>query len=647
MAIPRGFRWLAWIGGPILALLLLFRWDWFIPLVEARAAAAIGRPVSIEHLHLRLGRVTEITLTEVLVGNPPGFEAETPFAHLPTAVVAVELWPLLRHRTAILPSIALDQPEFRVLAHEDGSDNFTFPAEAGGEGPQIGRLAITGGKAQVTIPRLQADFALQIATAEPAGQDPSLTVSAEGTYAGQPITGELVGGALLNLRDRQAPWPVRLSLANGPTQVTMAGSVQDPLAMTGADLRLELKGPDMALLTPLTGVPIPPTPAYRIAGQLDFAPGRVRFREIDGMVGRTDLEGEVIIAPRAARPEAEMPPAAAPNATAAPPADTTPRPDITLNLQSRLVDLADLSGFIGGAPAEGAAPAAPAGRTLPATPVSIPRLRAADVHLTYRGAKIEGRNMPLDDLRAEMDIIDGIIRLHPVSFGVGEGRMSAEGVLTPREDGALHAEVEVQFSRLSVSRLLGATGIAQGAGTLGGRARITSTGKSTAELLAHGDGELTLSMAGGTISALLVDLSGVRLGNAILSALGIPSRTQVECFVADFGLRRGVLTSRTVLLDTSEAVIAGTGTVDLGRERLDYQLRTEAKHLTIAALPTSILIRGSFANPSVAPEIVELGVRGGIAAALGIVALPLALLPTIQLGIGDDPRCRALVGRAR
>jgi len=667
MAVPWAIRWLLWIAVPVLVLVVLFRWDWFIPLVEARASAAIGRPVSIGHLHVRLRKVTQVTLEDVTIANPPGFDGEAPLAHLPRSTVDLELWPLLRHREVIIPAVALDQPAFRLLARADGTDNITFPAGAGpagaeGEGPQIGRLRITGGQAQVTAPRLAADFALKIDTAEPEGQDPTITVQATGTYAGQPITGELVGGALLNLRDTQKPWPVRVTLANGPTHVALNGTVQDPLAMRGADLRLELAGPDMGLLTPLTGVPIPATPAYRVAGQLDFAPGRVRFHEMEGTVGRTDLSGEIVVAPRAARPESELPPAPAPTAPTANghpraagdkaqaealPPDTTPRPDVTANLHSRRVDLADLSGFIGGAPQPGAAPAAPAGRVLPASPVNIPRLRAADVHLSYRADRIEGRNMPLDNLRAELDIVDGVILLHPVSFGVGEGRISAQGVLTPRQDGALHADGEIQFTRLDISRLLGATGVAEGAGTLGGRAKLISTGRSTAELLAHADGELTLSMAGGTLSALLVDLSGVRLGNAILSALGIPARTQVECFVADFGMRQGVLTSRTVLLDTSEAVIAGTGTIDLGRERLDYQLRTQAKHLTIAALPTAILIRGTFADPSVAPEVVELGVRGGLAVALGIVALPLALLPTIQLGIGDDPRCRALVGQAR
>ncbi|MDB5378776.1 MAG: AsmA family protein, partial [Rubritepida sp.] len=327
------------------------------------------------------------------------------------------------------------------------------------------------------------------------------------------------------------------------------------------------------------------------------------------------------------------------------PESTRPRPEVTANLRSRRVDLTDLAGFIGGDPQAGQTNARP-GRTLPDAPISLPRIRAANIHMVYEGQRIEGRSMPLDNLHVEMDIIDGVVTLHPLRFGVGEGRINAQATLTPQEDGALRTEAQVEFQRLDVSRLLGVTGVAQGQGTLGGRAQLTSSGKSLAELLARGDGAVTLSMAGGNVSALLVDLAGLRLGNAIFSALGLPDRTRIECFVADLGLQRGVLNSRTVLLDTEDVLITGTGNVSLARERLDMQLHTDSKGITIAALPTSINITGSFADPSITPDITELGIRGGLAAALGFVAVPLAILPTIQFGIGDDPRCRNLAAQA-
>ena len=55
-------------------------------------------------------------------------------------------------------------------------------------------------------------------------------------------------------------------------------------------------------------------------------------------------------------------------------------------------------------------------------------------------------------------------------------------------------------------------------------------------------------------------------------------------------------------------------------------------------------MRGTLADPKVRPDK-ELEIRGGAAVALGVFLTPLAaLLPTIQLGLGEDHDCKALLG---
>ncbi|HEX2939426.1 MAG TPA: AsmA family protein, partial [Rhodopila sp.] len=67
-------RRVLWFGVPVvlLALLITFwNWDWFIPIVDSRASAAIGRKVTMSHLHVGLGRVVTVTADGVTVDNPP------------------------------------------------------------------------------------------------------------------------------------------------------------------------------------------------------------------------------------------------------------------------------------------------------------------------------------------------------------------------------------------------------------------------------------------------------------------------------------------------------------------------------------------------------------------------------------------------
>ncbi|MXP65711.1 AsmA family protein [Roseomonas sp. M0104] len=634
MFSPRARRLMLWTGLPLLAIVLLvlfWSWAWFIPLVERQASAALGRPVHVGGLDVNLGRVPEVVLTDLRIDNPEGYPADPPFAAVPRLSLRVDAWAFLRHRQIILPAITVERPAVRLLARGEGDNNYTFPFAQAAEGspaepgpqPQIGALRVLQGEVHASLDPLGAEMQVAVETQDAPGAPSRLHAKATGTYAKQPITAELLGGAVLSLREAGNPWPVRLDLANGPTQVRLEGTVQDPLHFAGANLQLNLRGPDLALLSPLTGVVVPTTPPYRLSGKLDYAEGQIRFTGMEGVLGHSDLAGDVAVEPRGTRPI------------------------VRATLRSRRVDLEDLAGFVGGTPENKPKPRRVGGRVLPDTPVNLPRLRAADVHLNYDAGQIRGRAMPLDNMHVKLDIVDGAIALHPLRFGIGKGSIDGNFDFAPVEGGGLKAKGEVKFRQVDVSRLMGVTPLGEGQGGIGGAARVETQGRTLAEMLGRGDGGLTLAMAGGNLSALLVDLSGVQIGNALLSALGLPARTRVQCFVADMDLRKGVLSTRTVLLDTEDSLISGMGEVDLGKERLNYTLRTEAKHFTVGSLPTDILLRGTFADPSVRPEVVELGARVGAAVGLGAIALPLAILPTIQFGIGEDNRCEGLVKRAR
>lgn len=633
-------RWLRWLAPPVILLLLVaafWSWDWFIPLAERRASAAIGRPVTIAQLHLRLGRIAVLTAEEVRVANAPGFPGEVPLAVAERLVARIDLLASWRAGAPVLPEVEIIRPVVEATAREDRSTNYALDIArpAAGEPPllRIGTLRITEGTAHIVLPHLQADLRLAIATRDEAGAAPRVEAGITGTYAAQPITGQALGGAVLALQ-AGTPWPISLQLANGPTQVSLEGTLQDPLTLGGADLRLVLRGPDMALLEKLTGVPIPRTPNYEVAGRLDHVEGRFRFREIAGRVGQTDVDGALTIG------------------------TAGPRVTVEGELHSRRVDLADLGGFIGEEPGRVATPGQTPeqrsalarneaqARVLPDEPINLPKLQSTDIRISYRADSVIGRNVPFDSLRAELEVTEGVVHLRPLTLAVGRGQITGEVTLTPATEGRLQAEADVRFQRLDLSRLMQATRTFEGAGAISGRARIEGTGNSFAAILGAGNGTVTLAMSGGNLSALLVDLSGLRLANALLSSLGVPGRTAVQCFVGDLVLRRGVLNLRTVLLDTEDVLVAVTGNVNLARERLEIRLRSESKGFTIGTLPTSILIAGSFRDPSIGPELGELAARSGAAAGLAALLAPIAgLLPTIQLGTGEDDRCEALASR--
>ena len=619
-------RW-RWLGGGALILLSttvllwwFWDWNWFRPLVETRLSAALGRTVTLDRLEVHPGRVTVVSVYGVKAANPPGFEASSSAA-VDRVSVTFEAENWIRTRRVVVPLIEIDQPRIDYEQNEAGKSNWDFPDSSSGGTPEIGNVQINDGVAHVRMAQEKADTTLTIST-----QGDTLLVQGKGTYARQSIALRATGGALLALRDATQPYPVDFQLDNGPTRITLKGHIRDPLALRGADLNLTLAGPDMALLLPLTGIATPKTPPYKVSGRLDFEKGRIRFTGVTGQVGSSDLNGDLEVDPAGKRPT------------------------LTATLMSHRVDMEDLGGFIGSTPGRTTTPgqsaqqvqevkrAEASPKLLPTTPISIPKILAADIHLTYRGEKILGKNVPFDSIEAKLDIVDGRIRLAPVRLGIGTGAISGTIALSPVGN-EVDTDADVKAERVNVSRLLASAGLGSGEGILDGTAKLKGRGASMSSILAHGDGALRIVMPmGGNINSLLVDLSGIEIGPAFLAAIGIPDKEGIRCMVADFVLQRGILASRTLEVNTTDHVITGGGRVDLSREIVEMSLRTDAKHFTIGKLATPIMISGPFKDLHFMPDK-ELAIRGGVAAGLGVLFPPAALLPTIQFGVGENSPC--------
>ncbi len=385
-------RWLLWSGlaaAGLLAAAALSSPLWLRPIAERQASAVLARPVAIGRLSLRPGDPLVLAAEDVVVGNPQDFPSggeDEPFARIPRLTARLDAWASLRRREVVVPSVELERPRVRVVETGDGHGNYRLSPLAGGAaGPQLGTLTISGGRARVSLAGLGADFEVAFANEQGAAAEaevdaPRLVAEVRGTYAGQPVEARFRGGAPLDLRDPARPWPFELHLANGPTRASAKGALHDPLNLRGATVDLQLAGPDIALLHPLTGVPLPATPPYELGGKLDYAEGRFRFTEVAGRVGRSDVEGTMTVAVRPER-----------------------RPEVTAELRSRAVDLRDIAGLLGGTPGppgtpgqtpqqhaqatrrEAQARASP--RLLPDQPLNVPKLKAADAHLVYRAPR--------------------------------------------------------------------------------------------------------------------------------------------------------------------------------------------------------------------------------------------------------------------
>jgi AsmA family protein len=574
-----------------------------------------------------------VSAEDVVIGNPAGFARdEEPFARIPRLTVQIEVAASMWRCAIVIASVELVRPAIRAIATEDGRENYRLALASR---PRIGALSVLDGRARVSLASLRADFETTFATEREAekADTTKIVAKARGIFAGESVVARFAGNVPLNAQDSRQPWPIELSVQNGPTQISVNGTLQDPFSPIGATGDFLISGPDMARLRPLTGVPFPVTPPYELRGRLGYAAGVYRAADVKGRLGRSSLEGAMTVATRRGQ-----------------------RPEITADILSPNVDLRDIVSLLSSksgppgtpgqtqeqrtqaAQTERNAVASP--RMLPHAPLHAAKFDLANVDLTFHAERVQSASMPFDNLAFDLDVVDGAVALHQLSFGVGQGRITGDIWLTPRADETLRARADIHFERLDVSRLLRATGPFPGNGALNGAVRLDGTGGSIAEILASADGAASLWMLGGDLSSLLVDLAGLRLGSALLSSLNGSLTTTVECFVADLKLRRGVLSTRALMLETADAITEGLGAVDLRQERVEVRLRTQSKRPTIGVLPAPLLISGTLKDPRAAPDPATPAGRGGLAGAL-------AALPTVQLGIGDAPHCQSLLSQVR
>jgi uncharacterized protein involved in outer membrane biogenesis len=416
-----------------------------------------------------------------------------------------------------------------------------------------------------------------------------------------------------------------VALNIGQTHVTAKGTVRDPAAMQAMDLQLTLAGASLDELYKIAGVPLPPTPAYRLSGRLVHTADVWELRQFAGAVGDSDLSGNFLV-DRGRAPQL-----------------------MKADLTSKRLDLADLAGFVGAEKTATGKVATPhSTRVLPDTPYNLEKLKAADADIRFQGKQVITEKLPIDDMSAHLIVKNGVLTLAPLNFGVAGGHLVSDITL----DGSasvIASRADIRVQSLQLARLLPQLKIAKASvGEMDGRVRLASRGNSIAAMLGSANGETSLVVGEGEVSDLMLRLSNLDIANTLLVLMRGDRNIPIRCMVADLAWENGVMHPRQFILDTQHTTLLGEGKANFSDETLDLRLVSQPKGKSLVSLRGPINVRGTFGSPSVMPDMKKLTARGAAAVALSVVATPLAaIVPFVQFGKGHDLQCGPLVETAR
>ena len=633
MTLPRSLKWIAGVLLTLIALIILVvaipDWNWLRDPIARKVSSSTGRTFAINgDLNVHLSLTPRIVANDIVLGNA-AWSSEPSMARIKRLDFSIDILKLLAG-SVVFPEIALSELHVAFEVNTDGAPNWTFNEQDKNiplQFPTVGTLTIDRGSATYHDPKIKTDLTLDIKTLVEGVDSPEgiLEIAGKGRFKGLQSSFTARGGALLSLRSADRPYPIKASATLGTTKASVDGMLLDPLHLKGEKLNFTIEGSDLALLFPIIGVPIPPTPAYKLAGFLNHTDGLWTFDHLKGIVGHSDLAGEFAV-DRAKHPQM-----------------------ITANLVSKNLDLKDLGGFIGAD--RGTKPSEippPSDRVLPSEPFSLEKLKAANADVHFRGEKILNEKTPIDNLQAHLIVDNGTLKLAPLNFGVAGGNLVSQIEMDGRNP-RIVTRADITAKGLYLDRMFPAFKLAGAdTGTMGGRAKLDANGNSIAQMLASANGEAALIMDGGSVSELMLRLSNLDLANSIGVLLGGDKQVPILCMVGNFIAVDGDFKVKALLLDTPKVSITGSGDVNFTDESLHLRLVSQGKGFSLASLRGPFAIGGSLKTPLVRPELGGPLARIGLAVALGVVTAGIgALIPLLDFGEDKESHCAALMSQAK
>jgi len=644
---------MAGTGIVLVALVLIisfFPWDLLRGPINRYVSDQLGRRFEItRHISVHVGRTTTVSLEGIEIANPE-WANDSYLLKATSAEFDISLLPLIVGKV-VLPKIKLTEPRIGLQIEPDGRRTWAFSRDTSEKGtsPQIGSIVVDQGSVSYLAKAQGADLDVQFSLASKAGDDLPLSFKATGRWNNGAFSANgRTGGVLEFSQDSQASFPLEVSAVAGKTRLNAKGSVADLANLAGIDATFDLQGENLDDLYGLLGVVLPATPPYKLRGKLEKKDKTWAVSQIQGLLGKSDLSGSLSFDPSSAVPR------------------------LTGKVQSKVMDFTDLAPVIGIAPAGSATPKAnsvtasaiskPApssskkkalptgtapGKVLPRTTLDVTRLNAMNADVTYSAADIRHvKELPLDKGSVHVKLNAGILLLEPISLGVAGGSVTGtiriDSTVAPA---AITTRLDVRS--LQLNKLFPAVESTKtGFGKISGQFNLTGRGNSVAQMLGSASGDMAMLMGKGEISNILLEFMGLDGGEVIKFLVRGDSTVQLRCAAAAFDVKQGLMSSRAIVLDTSDTVITGQGQISLANETLDILFKPQPKDMSILSLRSPLRIGGTFAQATAGPEKSALAGRVGIALALAAVNPLLALAATIETGPGEDADCAAVLSKA-
>ncbi len=231
------------------------------------------------------------------------------------------------------------------------------------------------------------------------------------------------------------------------------------------------------------------------------------------------------------------------------------------------------------------------------TPIAVDWLKKVDADIAINVESFAQESSGADSAKFQVVLNSGVLSIGPAHLVYPKGKLDIDLQLDTRNHPRLRFSAFGQ--KLDPWRTMDIEGHEKEfEAEINVDMSLSTSGATPHELAANSQGSIYITLQNGKIRTAPIDLVFMDLAGWAWRKTTNDKYYVFDCGVADFSIEQGVVSTKAFILDTKDIAITGAGTIDLGREEVEYVLLPKKKTRFIHKADP-VKIAGPLNDPSV------------------------------------------------
>ena len=215
-----------------------------------------------------------------------------------------------------------------------------------------------------------------------------------------------------------------------------------------------------------------------------------------------------------------------------------------------------------------------------------------DLELRLNVADLSAKDSQLGNATLRLQLDQEQFRLDPLQVSYADGEVNASYVASTADE-SFDAQLDVEIDNLEIGGLLPLLNPDIDIATvLYLDADLAANAPSKQVLGENINGEISLLLIPEEVDASILDLWATNLVLALLPTPDTGGDKTLNCMVARFDAEDGIIKSKSILLDSTDIIVRGRGSIDIPRQQLDLLAAPQAKRERFFSVSTPVRVTG-------------------------------------------------------